>query len=204
MIFRKKTSQTYHHGDLAAALLDAVDALAGKFGLEAVSLRACAKSAGVSPAAAFRHYADKRALLTAFASRGLKNLADDLQAAQDRAHADGGNGYLAIGLAYVSFALDQPAKYQVIWRQELLNPIDEHYRRATAQLREHLSSGFIQNLIDDAPNQLNIRELLAWASLHGVASLMIDGPVGEGLNREERIQIARAMLIELSPNLTGH
>ena len=201
MVFRKKASQDYHHGNLATALLDAVEALAGKFGLEAVSLRACAKSVGVSPAAAFRHYADKRALLTAFASRGLETLADDMQVARNR--ADAGHEYLAVGLAYVTFALDQPAKYQVIWRPELLDHSDDNYKRATARLKEHLSSGFARSLLDDDPSQFSTQELLVWASVHGAASLMIDGPVGQGLDREEKIHIAREMLIALSPALSA-
>ena len=63
---RQKTEKkAYHHGNLAESLLNAVDELATQFGLEAVTLRGCAKLVGVSPSSAFRHYADKRALLTA-------------------------------------------------------------------------------------------------------------------------------------------
>jgi len=54
----KKTRDTYHHGNLAESLLDAVEDLATRFGLDAVSLRACAKQIGVSPSSAFRHYPD--------------------------------------------------------------------------------------------------------------------------------------------------
>ena len=71
MELRRKTQNRYHHGDLAAELLVAVEELAGKFGWEAVSLRAAAKALGVSPPAAFKHYADKRALLTALATKAL-------------------------------------------------------------------------------------------------------------------------------------
>lgn len=202
MVLRKKASDDYHHGNLATALLDAVEALAAKFGLEAISLRACAKSVGVSPAAAFRHYADKRALLTAFASRGLETLANNMQAAREQARENGEHEYLAVGMAYVSFALDQPSKYQVIWRQELLDQTDPDYQHATARLAGHLASGFADSLPDDDPNAMSQHELLAWASVHGVASLMIDGPVGRGQSRDNKIAIARNMLVALSPALT--
>ena len=203
MVVRKKASQDYHHGNLATALLDAVEALAAKFGLEAVSLRACAKSVGVSPAAAFRHYADKRALLTAFASRGLETLADNMQAAREQARAADEHEYLAVGMAYVSFALDQPSKYQVIWRQELLDQADPDYQQATSRLAAHLASGFADSLPDDNPKEMSEHELLAWASVHGVASLMIDGPVGRGQDRPTKLDIARNMLIALSPALSA-
>ncbi|MBX9748821.1 MAG: TetR family transcriptional regulator, partial [Roseococcus sp.] len=59
----------YHHGDLRAALLDAADALLDEGGDGAVSLREAARRAGVSPTAAYRHFADKEALLAALALR---------------------------------------------------------------------------------------------------------------------------------------
>jgi len=81
----KKDKGTYHHGNLADSLLDAVDEIASQFGLEAVTLRACAKKIGVSPSSAFRHYSDKRDLLTAFATRALRQLASELSAANQKA-----------------------------------------------------------------------------------------------------------------------
>ena len=80
----KSENKPYHHGNLAESLLEAVDELATKFGLEAVTLRACAKIVGVSPSSAFRHYADKRALLTAFATKALDQLSELMEFAQDQ------------------------------------------------------------------------------------------------------------------------
>ena len=80
----KKAKNSYHHGNLAESLLDAVDEIATKFGLEAVSLRACAKLVGVSPSSAFRHYADKRGLLTAFATRALHQLSEQMAMASQK------------------------------------------------------------------------------------------------------------------------
>ena len=72
----------YHHGHLAESLLEAVDEIASQFGIEAVTLRACAKRVGVSPSSAFRHYVDKRALLTAFATRALNKLVEAMEGAK--------------------------------------------------------------------------------------------------------------------------
>ena len=98
--------QGYHHGNLAQSLLNAVDELASKFGIESVTLRGCAKLVGVSPSSAFRHYADKRSLMTAFATRALKQLTERMTAARDEAAAAGDNPFHAVGLAYIEFALD--------------------------------------------------------------------------------------------------
>jgi len=97
----RKKKNSYHHGNLAESLLDAVDEIASQFGLEAVTLRACAKLVGVSPSSAFRHYADKRALFTAFATRALLQLSDAMSAAKVQAEKDGTHAFQAVGLAYV-------------------------------------------------------------------------------------------------------
>ena len=102
----RKGKNAYHHGNLAESLLDAVDEIATQFGLEAVTLRACSKRVGVSPSSAFRHYTDKRALLTAFATRALQQLTDALATAKVRAEQDKGDAFSAVGLAYIRFALE--------------------------------------------------------------------------------------------------
>ena len=99
MTTSRSGKRPYHHGNLAESLLDAVDELATRFGLEAVSLRGCARLIGVAPSSAFRHYADKRALLTAFATRALTQLSEAMGAARVRAEQSGGDTLRAVGLA---------------------------------------------------------------------------------------------------------
>ena len=66
---------TYHHGDLRAALVRAAMELLEESGETALSLRAVARRAGVSPAAPYRHYADREALVSAVAAVGYRELA---------------------------------------------------------------------------------------------------------------------------------
>ena len=93
----KSGKRPYHHGNLAESLLDAVDELATRFGLEAVSLRGCARLIGVAPSSAFRHYADKRALLTAFATRALNQLSEAMVTARVRSEQTGADTLRAVG-----------------------------------------------------------------------------------------------------------
>jgi len=123
----KKTKKAYHHGNLAESLLEAVDELATKFGLEAVTLRACAKLIGVSPSSAFRHYADKRALLTAFATQALHQLSENMDIAKQKATNKNENEFAAVGLAYIEFALDKPAFFRAMWREETTYTNDAAY-----------------------------------------------------------------------------
>jgi len=195
----KSEKKPYHHGNLAESLLEAVDELATKFGLEAVTLRACAKIVGVSPSSAFRHYADKRALLTAFATKALDQLSDAMESAQNRAVNDGTNPFAAVGLAYIEFALDKPAFFRAMWREETTYTNDDDYVAATNRLSSHLQGGFAETIADDDPQNLSPQELLAWSSVHGLANLFVDGPVGKGKSKEQKLATAQAMIRALAP-----
>lgn len=189
-----KQNRNYHHGNLPESLLNAVDELATKFGIEAVTLRACAKIVGVSPSSAFRHYSDKRALLTAFASRALHQLSDSLQVAKNAAQKDGGDEYLAVGLAYVQFAIDKPAFFRAMWRKETIYIADENYIEAADRLRGHMQAGFAGTLQDDDPLSLNVTEVLAWSSVHGLAALFIEGALNDTKSRKQKLILAEQMI----------
>jgi len=198
----KKKKTDYHHGNLAESLLNAVDEIASQFGLEAVTLRACAKRVGVSPSSAFRHYVDKRALLTAFATRALRQLADRLEAAKHQAKAKDKPAFAAVCLAYIEFALDKPAFFRAIWREETIYANDENYLHATGQLNAVLKDGFADTIEGEDPDSLSSLELLAWSAVHGLANLFVDGPVGNDESRAERMKTAEAMITAMTPVFT--
>ncbi len=197
----RKDRNQYHHGNLAESLLDAVDQLASQFGLEAVTLRACAKLVGVSPSSAFRHYADKRALLTAFATRALQQLAETMATASERAVEQGDNPFHAVGLAYVEFAIDKPAFFRAMWSEETVYVNDPDYSAAANQLGNYLKGGFAATITDSDPDSFSAQELLAWSAVHGLADLLVDGPVGSGDKKPEKMTMARQMIEALSPAL---
>ena len=195
--------RSYHHGNLAESLLNAVDYLATQFGLEAVTLRGCAKHVGVSPSSAFRHYADKRALMTAFATRALEQLAAAMDAARLQAIEDGSNPFRAVGLAYIEFALDKPAFFRAMWREEAIYAGDADYVAAGARLSGLLKGGFSDTIEDDDPGSFSPQELLAWSAVHGLASLFIDGPEARGGSKAQKLVKALDMLNAMGPVLGG-
>ena len=195
----RRGKKPYHHGNLAESLLDAVDELATKFGLEAVTLRACAKIVGVSPSSAFRHYEDKRALLTAFATKALHQLSGLMESAKSRAVEDGSSAFIAVGLAYIEFALDKPAFFRAMWREETIYTNDEAYIAAIQRLSSHLQGGFAETIVDDDPHNFSPDELLAWSSVHGLAQLFVDGPVRKGGTKGEKMVAAQEMILVLEP-----
>ncbi len=195
----KQSKRPYHHGHLAESLLDAVDEIATQFGLEAVTLRGCAKRVGVSPAAAFRHYTDKRALLTAFATRALNQIADAMDTAKNVAQKQGDNEFGAVGMAYIEFALNKPAFFRAMWREEAIYSQDTDYIAATDLLAGYLKGGFVKTIIDDDPSSFSPQELLAWSSVHGLANLFVDGPVGKDKDHDEKLILANGVINQLMP-----
>ncbi|NND90269.1 MAG: TetR/AcrR family transcriptional regulator [Granulosicoccus sp.] len=195
----KKDKGAYHHGNLAESLLDAVDEIASQFGLEAVTLRACAKRIGVSPSSAFRHYSDKRDLLTSFATRALMQLSRNLAVANTRARQDGDNALMAVGLAYIAFAIDNPAFFRAMWNEEIIYAGNDAYVAASEQLSAHLKGGFADSIHDTDPAQLSVEELLAWSSVHGLASLLVEEVVGRGHSREYKLNLATRMIRSMAP-----
>ncbi|MFT5045963.1 MAG: AcrR family transcriptional regulator [Porticoccaceae bacterium] len=195
----KKDKGTYHHGNLADSLLDSVDQIATQFGLEAVTLRACAKKIGVSPSSAFRHYSDKRDLMTAFATRALLQLSDALSVATKKANKGNGDALMAVGLAYIEFAIDKPAFFRAMWNEETIYTNSENYVAAADLLSTHLKGGFVDTIADIDPDSLSPEELLAWSSVHGLANLFVDGPIGKGHTRKQKLDLATQMLDAIKP-----
>src|SRR5215475_2854236 len=99
-------ARPYHHGDLRRALVDAARRLLESEGPSALSLRAVAREAGVSPAAPYHHFKDKAELLEAVAQEGWDLLNAEMHKA--KAGDKGRHQLTALGIAYVCFARENP------------------------------------------------------------------------------------------------
>jgi AcrR family transcriptional regulator len=153
----------YHHGDLRATLLRvALDSI-GEGGLTALSLRRVAARAGVSHTAAAYHFGDKAGLLTAIAVEGYRRLGDELDDARR------GGAFLDVGVAYVSFAVTNRAYFEVMFRPELHHRDDDELRQARTRTAEMLYG-------TKAPTTQQLADgVAAWALVHGLATLWLDG-----------------------------
>ena len=104
-------ARPYHHGDLRRALVDAAQRLLETEGAAAMSLRAVAREAGVSPAAPYHHFKDKGELMAAVASEGWALLSTTMyQAAKNNPDDE-----LATTVTYIAFARSRPALYRVMF-----------------------------------------------------------------------------------------
>jgi len=160
---------TYHHGDLRTACVSAALELMEEGGATALSLRAVARRAGVSPAAPYRHYADREALVSAVAAVGYRELGERLAAAHPAPSTP--EQLAGVGVAYVQFALEQPALFRMMFGEPCDRDNGERLAATAAvslYLREIVARCFPQA---DA-------EALApaiWALVHGLAFLHLDG-----------------------------
>ena len=163
------STATYHHGDLRAALVDAAIDLLEESDDTELSLRAVARRAGVSPAAPYRHYADREALVSAVAAVGYRELSERLAAAHPSPSTP--EQLADVAIAYVQFALDRPALFRIMFTEPCDRDDDERVA-ATAAV-----SGYVQAIVERTFPQAEAEALATaiWALVHGLALLHLDG-----------------------------
>jgi AcrR family transcriptional regulator len=159
----------YHHGDLRAACVRAAMELLEEGGETALSLRAVARRAGVSPAAPYRHYEDREALVSAVAAVGYRELAERLAAAHPSPSTP--EQLARVAIAYVQFALERPALFRIMFGEPCDRDNDERVAATTAvslYVREIVQRSFPQADADALATAI-------WALVHGLAFLHLDG-----------------------------
>jgi AcrR family transcriptional regulator len=163
------TKATYHHGDLRTALVHAAMQLLQESGETALSLRAVARRAGVSPAAPYRHYADREALDSAIAAVGYRELAERLAAAHPSPSTP--EQLARVATAYVQFALERPALFRIMFGKSCDRENDERVA-ATAAV-----SAYVRSIAQRTFPQADAEGLATaiWALVHGLAFLYLDG-----------------------------
>jgi AcrR family transcriptional regulator len=181
------TRQAFRHGDLSQALLDAGLELARAAGPGAVVLREATRRAGVSPNAAYRHYANQQALLRAVRHASLALVGSAFEAALSKLPKKGDPEKLAqaslraLGQAYLQFALDEPGWFRTAFCTP--NDLTEQtpqkrsekgrtpYELLCAVMDRYAESGLLPR------SQRPGAEFMAWSAVHGLALFFIDGPL---------------------------
>ena len=163
----------YHHGDLRRVLVSAALDLVNEGGVEALTLRAAARRAEVSPAAPYRHFPDKSALLAAVAELGFQSLRTALEGARGE---DALESLSNQGVAYVSFALAHPGQVRVMFGPEVSD-------KAQHPTLHESSAASFQSLVDTISAAQDggwVRRgppesfaTVLWAAMHGLASLAL-------------------------------
>ena len=168
----KVAKRRYHHGDLRAALVSEGLRLVESAGAEAISLREVARAVGVSATSVYRHFPDKRALMTALAQEGLHRLGAAQQDAAGAAAGTGAAAFTATGRAYVHFALANPGLFRLTFTYPGIDVGDPTSDAAASLLHDHAL-----DIANGDERLARVVALRAWALVHGLALLMLDGRV---------------------------
>src|SRR6516164_4473804 len=121
--------KSYHHGALHSALVEASIALAREGGPDRVILREAARAAGVSHSAAYRHFADREALLVEVSRHARSKLAAEMRRRVARAK-DPRQRLRAVGTAYVEFALTEPGLFRTAFTSHPATSRDAEHNAA--------------------------------------------------------------------------
>ncbi len=171
----KKAKNSYHHGDLRAALVAEGLKLLEKRDFEALSLREVARNLGVSATAVYRHFPAKEDLLRALAGQGLTMLAEQQQWAA--AKAKGLAAFNETGRAYVRFALANPNLFRLIFIHtpgRLRPEVDSPEGSPARLLRNYMASTLGPRA---TRQQVFVAALRAWSLVHGLSMLILDEQV---------------------------
>jgi AcrR family transcriptional regulator len=173
---------SYHHGNLRESLIETGIELARTQGPDGVVLREVARRAGVSHNAAYRHFADREALLAEIARYGMRQLRAAMQREIDVAAAEDHEDekaraaarMRATGRAYVDFAVAEPGLFDVAFSaipdEDGLDADSDPYDLLTQVLDEAESAGAV------SPELRPGAEVICWSAVHGFAVLHVHGP----------------------------
>lgn len=180
--------ETYHVGNLAPQLLDAARQLLVEVGPTKLSLRAVSERVGVSPTAAYHHFANRTELVAHLAAQGFRELSQALSNERN-----GDDRLLQVCLAYFRFARANPAIYQLMFGAEFVSgetlpALAEARAEAFGRLER-----IIANQLAQPQDSAEVRgaALASWSYIHGLASLMIHGviQVPEAVSDERLVEL---------------
>jgi len=204
---RKPTGKkSYHHGDLRAAMVREARRLVQEEGSERLSLRAIGREVGVSHAALYHHFPDRESLLASVAAGGFAGLR---QAMLERAQSSDGPPLARLqeaGVAYVLFAWNNPHLYRLMFSGRLADRA-RFPQLQTAADGAYAALGRLLGQMGDEPGTDDDLAdhpagRAAWAMVHGLAMLLIDGRFGDEVSsRDEAERVAREVTLVLGRGL---
>lgn len=190
--------------DLKTQVLDASVQLIAEQGLAGLSMREVARRAGVSHQAPYHYFDDKESIVAALVERGFTMLADRMESVAK------GKGTITQRLAktgreYVSFALEQPVYFRLMFRPELAK-LDRFPEAVAAGAR---ALAVLEALVEErcagqrvAPAKREAMVSMHWGMVHGLSSLLLDGVLGQKFvsaqDRERHVNQVMELFTELA------
>jgi AcrR family transcriptional regulator len=189
-------ARKYHHGELRQALLDAVGELVRTKGSDRVTLRECARLAGVSHAAPLHHFRDHHALLSAYVAQQWIAVEERMRTRREAAGADPYVALRAVGLAYIESGMQTPGLFGLLLRPDLCPPRGSEGFEKGAKPAYRELMGAVARCTGGTDGDGALAEL-AWSAVHGFVELQLLMGVTDWEQK------AHAMLDRLGPLFWG-
>ena len=192
--------------DLRQKVLKGSLALIEEGGLDRLSLREAARKAGVSHQAPYHYFADREAILAAIAGEGFAKLGQALMRAAGSG-SDPVKAVEAMGKAYVDFAIRHPAYFQVMFRADAV-PLDRYpdVRKQEEEAFGALVEGVDKALTGQPAETRRAIAIAAWAMVHGLATLILEGSLARkaGVPKSRQKQLAEEVIGTFTSLLARH
>jgi AcrR family transcriptional regulator len=186
--------RSYHHGNLRQALIRGALQLIAEKGTAGFTIAEAARSAGVSPAAPYRHFRDRDELLADVARLGFERFADKLESAWNNGRPDPVRAFEAMGTAYLAFARDETAYYSAMFEAGIPAEASPELRQASDRafgVLRTASEAVAARLPPEKRPPALMMALHIWSLSHGIASLF-----GRGDSARRKIPIPPEELLE--------
>jgi AcrR family transcriptional regulator len=168
------TTKSYHHGDLAQALLKEAERILESEGIQALTLRAAARGVGVSHTAPRNHFGDLTGLLSELAAAGYRRFTEMMTQAADAVDDDPRERLRARGRAYIRFAYQHPGLFTLMFRSEQLDLTRPSLQEAMSASRQSLDKEVTLRTGIASPIEQAARIVAVRSLTHGYAVLMLD------------------------------
>lgn len=169
-----KGPRGYHHGNLKEALIRAALDLIAEKGPAGLTFAEAARSAGVSPAAPYRHFRDRDELIASVALRGFELFAAALAKAWDDGKPEPFRAFDRLGQAYLAFARTEPAYYSAMFEAGISHDGNPELRQA-GEVAFGVLRTACERLVATLPPGKRppalMMSLHIWSLSHGIASL---------------------------------
>ncbi len=191
---RGREKRGYHHGNLAEALISAALDLIEEYGPAGFSFAEVTRAVGVSPAAPYRHFRDRDALMADIARRGFDKFADRLSDGWNEGKPDALSAFKNVGQAYLAFARKEPAYFAAMFEARLSPDTSRELTQATERafgVLRQACEALIEPLPESQRPPALMMALHVWAMSHGIASLF-----GRGDAARRRVPMKPEELLE--------
>jgi AcrR family transcriptional regulator len=177
------SARGYHHGNLRRALLEAALELAQRHGPERVSVREAARLIGVSPAAPFRHFPNRRALMTALAEEAGERLRIEVHKSMAGRQVSPLQRLRSLGRGYLQWAMRHPSHFKIVSARDQID-LDGSVALRTSigdvrALTEQTLAEAQQQGEVAAVHDVAALALLSRATVYGLARMQHDGHLGQ-------------------------